>query len=162
MTRSKALFLESDLSEIVAGLPPEVLNLAGKRVLLAGGGGFLGRYFLAIFSHLNKEVLKSPCTICMLDNYRVADPSLIGTLNDWGESFSADICRDPMPEGDFDIIIHLAGNSLPSKSVDDPVYDMNLNIGGTLNLLEVCRNRKIDLLLFSSFLLFAFPVNSSF
>jgi nucleoside-diphosphate-sugar epimerase len=27
---------------------------------------------------------------------------------------------------------------------------MNLNIGGTLNLLEVCKNRKIDLLLFSS------------
>ena len=48
------------------------------------------------------------------------------------------------------IIIHLAGNSLPSKSVEDPVYDMNLNIGGTLNLLEVCKNRKIDLLLFSS------------
>ncbi len=48
------------------------------------------------------------------------------------------------------IIIHLAGNALPSKSVDDPVYDMKLNIGGTLNLLEVCRNRKIDLLLFSS------------
>jgi nucleoside-diphosphate-sugar epimerase len=34
--------------------------------------------------------------------------------------------------------------------VEDPVYDMNLNIGGTLNLLEVCKNRKIDLLLFSS------------
>ena len=48
------------------------------------------------------------------------------------------------------IIIHLAGNSLPSKSVEDPAYDMNLNIGGTLNLLEVCKNRKIDLLLFSS------------
>ena len=48
------------------------------------------------------------------------------------------------------IIIHLAGNPFAPKSVEDPVYDMNLNIGGTLNLLEVCKNRKIDLLLFSS------------
>ena len=48
------------------------------------------------------------------------------------------------------IIIHLAGNPLAPKSVEDPIYDMNLNIGGTLNLLEVCKNRKIDLLLFSS------------
>jgi nucleoside-diphosphate-sugar epimerase len=48
------------------------------------------------------------------------------------------------------VIIHLAGNPLATKSVEDPVYDMNLNIGGTLNLLEVCKNRKIDLLLFSS------------
>jgi len=48
------------------------------------------------------------------------------------------------------IIIHLAGNPFAPKSVEDPVYDMNLNVGGTLNLLEVCKNRKIDLLLFSS------------
>ena len=48
------------------------------------------------------------------------------------------------------IIIHLAGNPFAPKSVEDPIYDMNINIGGTLNLLEVCRNRKIDMLLFSS------------
>jgi len=48
------------------------------------------------------------------------------------------------------VIIHLAGNPFAPKSVEDPIYDMNLNVGGTLNLLEVCKNRKIDLLLFSS------------
>ena len=46
------------------------------------------------------------------------------------------------------IVIHLAGNPFAPKSVEDPIYDMNLNIGGTLTLLEVCKNRKIDLLLF--------------
>ena len=49
-----SLFLENDLTEIVAGLPPQVSNFAGQRILLAGGGGFLGRYFLAIFQKLNE------------------------------------------------------------------------------------------------------------
>ena len=150
MTRSKALFLESDLSEIVAGLPPEVLNLAGKRVLLAGGGGFLGRYFLAIFSHLNNEILKSPCTVCMLDNYRVADPSLIGTLNDWGESFSADICRDPMPEGDFDIIIHAAGIASPFYYRAYPLETLEVATVGTQRLLEYAKQSRAKFVFFSS------------
>lgn len=55
-----------------------------------------------------------------------------------------------MDKAEPNIIIHLAGNSLAVRSVEDPVYDMNLNIHGTLNLLEVCKNRNLDLFLFAS------------
>ncbi len=48
------------------------------------------------------------------------------------------------------VIIHLAANPLAVKSVEDPIYDMNLNILGTLNLLEACKNLDLDLLLFTS------------
>ena len=52
-----------------------------------------------------------------------------------------------MDKAEPNIIIHLAGNPLAVRSVEDPVYDMNLNIHGTLNLLEVCKNRNLDLFL---------------
>lgn len=53
-------------------------------------------------------------------------------------------------ENQPNVIIHLAANPLPSKSVEDTIYDMTLNIGGTLNLLEVCKKKELDLLLFTS------------
>ena len=102
MSDFEKLFYGNDLIEVVAGLPKEVETLSGKRILIAGGGGFLGRYFHAIFVHLNEQVLDEPCEICMLDNFRVANPALLGTLGEWGETFTADICRDPLPEEHFD------------------------------------------------------------
>ena len=150
MSPINALFLESDLSEIIAGLPLEVADLAGKRVLIAGGGGFLGRYFLAVFSHLNNKILKRPCHVCMLDNFRVADSSLIGTLGDWGESFTADICRDPLPEGKFDLIIHAAGIASPYYYRAYPLETLEVATVGTQRLLECAKQSRARFMYFSS------------
>ena len=37
--------IDSDLDDIIDGLPREVESLAGKRILIAGGAGFLAAYF---------------------------------------------------------------------------------------------------------------------
>ena len=42
--------LQSDIGEIVEQLGDVAGDLAGKTVLLAGGCGFLGRYFTAVSS----------------------------------------------------------------------------------------------------------------
>ena len=81
---SSDLILDSDLDEIIDGLPREVESLAGKRILIAGGAGFLGRYFLAVFKRLNVEVLASPCKLSILDNFRVADKALVGDIGEMG------------------------------------------------------------------------------
>ena len=147
---NNSLFLDGDLAEIVARLPPEVMNLAGKRVLIAGGAGFLGRYFLAVFKKLNEEVLDQPCKVCMLDNFRVADPKLLDELGDWGELVHADICRDPLPDGEFDWFIHAAGIASPFYYRAYPLETLEVATVGTQRLLECAKNSNARFVYFSS------------
>ena len=50
--------LLSDIEEIVENISDVSNQFSGKTVLLTGGRGFLGRYFMQIFNMLNKQVLK--------------------------------------------------------------------------------------------------------
>src|SRR6185437_4326928 len=55
-------------------------------------------------------------------------------------------------EGAFDVICHLAAQIDVRKSVEDPAYDVAVNIGGSLNLLEAMRQsgKKTTRFIFSS------------
>ena len=99
------------------------------KILITGSRGFIGS---ALTKYFDNPI-----------EYDIALDRRMSVLNEHALSLFMDKVEP-------NIIIHLAGNPFAPKSVEDPVYDMNLNIGGTLNLLEVCKNRKIDLLLFSS------------
>ena len=99
------------------------------KIMITGSRGFIGS---ALTKYFDNPI-----------EYDIALDRRMSVLNEHALSLFMDKVEP-------NIIIHLAGNPLAPKSVEDPIYDMNLNIGGTLNLLEVCKNRKIDLLLFSS------------
>ena len=60
--------LKTDLTEIVSRLGEEAKQFAGKTVILTGGRGFLGRYFLNVFAALNANVLEAPVRLIVLDN----------------------------------------------------------------------------------------------
>ena len=60
--------LKSDLTEIVSGLGEDAKQFAGKTVILTGGRGFLGRYFMDVFAALNAKVLEAPVRLIVLDN----------------------------------------------------------------------------------------------
>ena len=99
------------------------------KIMITGSRGFIGS---ALTKYFDNPI-----------EYDIALDRRMSVLNEHALSLFMDKAKP-------NIIIHLAGNPFATKSVEDPVYDMNLNIGGTLNLLEVCKNRKIDLFLFSS------------
>lgn len=50
---------------------------------------------------------------------------------------------------DADIVIHLAASPL-KKSLEYPTTDANINISGTLNILDACRNHNVNKIIFSS------------
>lgn len=68
--------LKSDVEEIVSHLPIGALEqLGGKHVLITGGRGFLGRYFTAVFRHLNQtHLLVKPVRVTCMDNLISAGP----------------------------------------------------------------------------------------
>ena len=147
---SSDLILDSDLDDIIDGLPREVESLAGKRILIAGGAGFLGRYFLAVFKRLNVEVLASPCKLSILDNFRVADKALVGDIGKWGELLHADICRDELPEGPFDWVIHAAGIASPYYYRAYPLETLEVATVGTERLLRAAQAANARFIYFSS------------
>lgn len=149
--------LVSDIDEIVDGLPRTFWErFSGKRVLLTGGRGFLGRYFTEVFVRLNARVLEpggaKPVELVVLDNLITAGPYGDDGQQRRNVSFiNHDIIQPFVPERPVDFILHAAGIASPAWYRKYPVQTYRVAIQGTENVLGIARrNPDCRLLYFSS------------
>ena len=63
-----SFLLSKDITQIVQNLDDIAHEFSGKRILLTGGRGFLGRYFMEVFNQINKTFLKDKMNVVVLDN----------------------------------------------------------------------------------------------
>lgn len=99
-----------------------------KKILITGGAGFIGRHLVNTLSQQNAEIT-------------IVDRS-VGYSSDNIEYCCADIeiyLLDVDNLAQFEMIFHLAGNSHPMPSVNDPLMDFNLNLKVSILLLEALR-----------------------
>jgi UDP-glucose 4-epimerase len=115
-------------------------------VLVTGGAGFIG-------SHIVRAFAAQAASVTVLDDL---SSGKLANLPE-GVTFVEDDVRSPsaarlVREGGFDVICHLAAQIDVRKSVEDPAYDVAVNIGGSLNLLEAVRQsgKKSTRFIFSS------------
>lgn len=94
------------------------------KALITGSSGFVGRYLKAELANYGYEVYG-------LD---IKGTDYIADILD--KDLLADIIRTIEP----DCIFHLAGQASVGLSWKDPQLTFNLNVNGTLNLLEAVRN----------------------
>lgn len=104
-----------------------------RSVLVTGGAGFIGSHVVRAFADDGAEVT-------VLDDLSSGKRA---NLPD-GVNFVEDDIRSPgsarlVRDGGFDVVCHLAAQIDVRKSVDDPAFDVSVNVGGTLNLLEAIR-----------------------
>ena len=103
-------------------------------ILISGGAGFIG-------SHLVRQLLDRKHTIVVLDNLAAGSLDNIADLNIvlWKQ----DICNPDIVQQivfeKFDVIVHLAAQTMVDASIKNPVFDASENIMGTLNVLEAAR-----------------------
>lgn len=113
----------------------------GKKVLVTGHTGFKGSWLVLWLDSLSAEI----SGYALKPETPISHYSLLNVNNI--NSIYADI-RDRNKLFDFiervkpDIIFHLAAQSLVLKSYIEPYETMNVNIVGTLNILEACREFK--------------------
>jgi UDP-glucuronate decarboxylase len=146
--------LREDIDEIVANMPIGSLKeFGGKHVLLTGGRGFLGRYFTAVFQHLNEQhLVDRPVRLTVMDNLISAGPegAIIPTIEH--VTFMAHDCIQPLPDiGPVDFIIHAAGIASPAHYRKFPLQTLEVATIGLKNSLELARaNPGCRLISFSS------------
>lgn len=136
--------IKEDLDSVVRNLGDDARKLEGKTLLISGGAGFLGSYFVGVTHLLNKNFAK-PCRVIVLDNYITGSKdSFIHELIDKNiQLIEADVTR-PLPlEGPVDFIIHAAGLASPAYYKKFPLETIDVAILGTKNLLDLAREKKV-------------------
>ena len=114
-------------------------EMAGKRLLIIGGAGFLGHYLVQAAVHHNRRGTTAPIDITVYDNYSRGVPgwleALQGTPNLTLETFDV---TAPLPPGmgHVDYIVHAASIASPTYYRLHPIETMDANVGGLRNLLD--------------------------
>lgn len=126
-----------------------------KTILIAGGAGFIG-------SNLCKKLYDNNVKIICLDNL------FTGKLDNIKELINRpnfvfinhDIIHPIKIKDNIDEIYHLACPASPSKYQIDPIYTLKTNFIGTMNLLELAKEKKSKILLSSTSEIYGEPLES--
>ena len=114
------------------------------RALVLGGAGFIG-------SHLADALAKAGHRVRAFDRPHV--DSLAPLANRGCEIVAGDFLN-PQDLGralrGIEIVFHLISTTLPQTSNDNPAYDVETNLLGTLRLLERCRGEGVRKVVFVS------------
>jgi UDP-glucose 4-epimerase len=115
-----------------------------KRVLITGGAGFIGSSIATQLSSAGAEVV-------ILDNlstgYRVNTDGLPGVR--LVEMDIRDVAVEAALEG-VDTVFHLAASVGNKRSIDDPINDAQINVIGTLRVIEAARKAGVRKVVMSS------------
>ena len=126
-------------------------------ILVTGGAGFIG-------SHLCERLLSDGVKVICLDNFdSFYDPDIkiknaegmTKKFQDLFELVTGDIRNPDHLKGIFqknrvDFVIHLAARAGVRPSIADPLLYQDVNIRGTIVLLEACKAYKIKNFIFAS------------
>jgi len=140
---SAAEVVEHDLSFINDRAAVELDALAGKRLLITGGAGFLGYYLVQAALRRNRgSAAKDRIRVTVYDNYARGVPEWLAALDEDLGLVVHDV-RRPLPEDmdDFEYIVHAAGIASPTYYRQHPIETIDANVGGLRALLDHARRR---------------------
>lgn len=104
-----------------------------KRALVTGGAGFIG-------SHVSDALLADGWSVTVLDDLSSGKREQVPAAAQFEQADirSAEAAK-LVREGKFDLLCNLAAQMDVRRSVADPSFDADVNIRGSLNLIEAVR-----------------------
>jgi len=119
--------------------------MKNKKIVVTGGLGFIGSHLVKRFTENNDVVIVDNQSTGTIENIMELDTSRIDTT--FGSINSLNL--EEIFEG-ADYVFHLAAVTSVPQSVEDPIKSNEVNITGTLKVLEAARKTDVIKLVFSS------------
>ncbi|MBD3274420.1 MAG: NAD-dependent epimerase/dehydratase family protein [Candidatus Marinimicrobia bacterium] len=114
------------------------------KILVTGGAGFIA-------SHVVDAFIEDGHDVVVLDNLITGNRD---NLNPKAKFVELDIrdkkVKELFAQEKFDVVNHHAAQMDVRKSVEDPQFDADVNVMGSLNLLELCKMNNVKQFMFSS------------
>jgi len=127
-----------------------------KNILVTGGAGFIG-------SHLIDSLLKEDnVRVVTIDNFdpfyarRIKEGNIKTHLGNSNYRFieldirEKEAMDEALADEQFDMIVHIAAKAGVRPSIQNPLVYHQVNVDGTLNLLEYARNNGVKKFIFAS------------
>ncbi len=119
-----------------------------SKILVTGGAGFIG-------SHIVDRLLKEGCEVTVIDNLSTGLMENIAhhqNRNDFhfikGDIRDAALVKRIVE--DVDAVFHEAALVSVPRSIENPLLTNEINVTGTLNLLEACRHADVKRFIYAS------------
>ena len=119
------------------------LKFGGKRCLVTGGAGFIG-------SHLVSELVNRKARVTVLDDLstgRSRNVSKRARLVTGDVRDRATVLRSVRRQ---DYLFHLAAQVGNVLSIKDPLSNMQINVGGSIQLFEAARRARVSRIIYAS------------
>lgn len=117
------------------------------RCLVTGGAGFIG-------SHVTDALIEAGHEVIVLDNLSTGK---LENINQKARFVNGDICDPDVYRvlNDVDVVYHLAALARIQPSIENPVESHEVNLTGTLLILQHCRKNQAKLVFSSSSSIYA-------
>jgi nucleoside-diphosphate-sugar epimerase len=137
----------TDLDLITKMAAQEFEALSGRRLVIAGGAGFLGYYLVQGALHWNHQHAgKPPIQLTVLDSFIRGVPAWLTALekNPALRLIRHDV-TNPLPAdlGDIDYLIHGASIASPIYYRQHPIETMDANVNGLRFFLDYAMKQKL-------------------
>jgi CDP-glucose 4,6-dehydratase len=117
------------------------MNIEGKIILITGGKGFLGSYMAERFLSLGAKSIVIPTrdikSVSTLEILGIANSPRVSIIK--GDIRDYEFLRMLFCEYEPDVVAHLAALSEVRKCQDDAKLALDINLHGTISLLEIIR-----------------------
>jgi UDP-glucose 4-epimerase len=126
-------------------MPDSSKELKGNKILVTGGAGFIGSNIVDRLAPDNQ--------VTVLDNLYHGSRDNLAQSKKRIKFIKGDVLDNELVQklvGENEYVFHLAAHASVIRSLEQPELDMQVNINGTLNVLEACRRAKIKRLVYSS------------
>jgi UDP-glucose 4-epimerase len=114
------------------------------KVLVTGGAGFIG-------SHIVDQLILAGHEVAVLDDLSTGALQNVNTDASFVKLSVLDSGLMEVFERErFDAVFHLAAQTIVSSSLEHPDVDAQINVLGTLQVLEGCRRTGVERIIFAS------------
>ena len=137
------------------GRAARIMPSVMETILVTGGAGFIG-------SHTSERLLAAGKRVVCVDNFdefypvEVKRANIADCLRNPGYSLVVGDIRDEklmaaaVKDNEVEAIIHLAARAGVRPSIEQPILYQDVNIGGTVSVLEAARKAGVKTVLFAS------------